>query len=438
MMGFLSRLCCIFGLLMTLSFLAIAPARAADISWVTDSPAYVSPPSAVRWANPTPCPYPDKPTDPANLQGATWGMITIHMNGCWGGAVYDYSWNGHQFENNIGAGALFNIDALEYPNIAYFLGKATSAPIVNPTEAGDVYNNGSGVLNWGFWGAPDNSSGMYSMTHPLDFGGTTLNATGSVYDAFSLPNGNTTVMFQGLTFTAAVVPQYSGFNNVTAFESIVTSDSSQSNIAIQIPAVYLRANFDTITTFNVASSISPNPDLAKTAWNWINIPTPARNSVDGNAIVTTANNPVWNGGEWLGPYAGPYGAKSFSDAGMVMGEGGLYTQTCGVVSATDLHNDADNGYTIGVYGCTPDQKNAAGKAGSVSYFTIANASCDWTENASNSNQMISINPMYSVVPSNGAPALPFGSSVFVSYIITGSSLLQVLQTAQQLYLKGVR
>ncbi len=437
-MGFESRRFCALGVFIPLYCVAFAEAQAADTSWVTNSPAYVSPPSAVRWFNPAPCPYPNNPADPANLQGATWGSITIHMNGCWGGAVYDYSWNGHQFENNIGTGALFNIDTLEYQSLAQFVGHPASAPVINPTEAGDVYNNGAGVVSWGFWGTPQNSSGMYSITNPLDFGGTTLNEAGTVYDAFSLPNGNTTVMFGGLTFTAGVVPRFSGFDNVTAFESIVTSSVAQSNIAIQIPAVYLRANFDTITTYNVGASFSTNTAVAQTAWNWIEIPTPARSPNRGSAIVTTANNPVWGGGEWLGPYAGRYAPYSYSDAGVVMGVGGLYSKTCGVVSATDLHNDADFGYTLGVYGCTPDQKNAAGQSGSVSYFTVANASADWTESSSNSNQMISINPMYSVVPTNGAPALPAGSSVFISYIITGSSLNQVLQTAQQLYLKGVR
>jgi hypothetical protein len=97
--------------------------------WVAGSPTNVLSTVNAGRLN-TSCPDPLHPN--TSLVSYGFDLTAISMNLCWGGAIYEYWWSGHEFENHAATGALININTDQYST------PDQSQTFTNPTQAGDI------------------------------------------------------------------------------------------------------------------------------------------------------------------------------------------------------------------------------------------------------------------------------------------------------------
>ena len=335
-------------------------------------------------------------------QAVSSSRLSVTCNAAAGGAVWEYLYSAGdgaavQFVNSHDTGRLMQA--------AMFLYSSTSPgsmQFVNPTEAGDCLAAGCaagpatadpqdyhGSPLAGYWTSGNASSPVvHTRAVPLAWspnGGDTAMG-GATEFSFGIDGDPNPVAFVDMLIGKDMELEYRGMPKVARYTTTLQYPSPIQFAALQIPALYLRPNFNNISIYD-----APSGKL---------VPQPQAGACNSDMI--------WS---------------AFGD-----NQAPSYPLTCGGILAS-----AGIGHTIGIFGCT------AAHGGDVTHLTATNWACGNGGDGPGSIDTVALsawrnwNPAYFEQPYAPVPNLPGTSANYTSYIVVGDSIADAAMQMSQLY-----
>ena len=195
--------------------------------------------------------YPRYGTAAEVLTSVSGGNLTVNSNAVSGGAVWTWTWNGTQFINQKDYGRLMQATLNPY-NTSY--GSGGAAWYANPTEGGDGYlvnddatfGHGSPLLSITTSGNTQSTRAIPLEWNTGTYGGGAENPT----------------IWKDVVLGKDLILGFNSMNGVAKYTTIAEVPASIDLTGIEIPSVYVRANFDHFYAYNAETSTLTSVSLS--------------------------------------------------------------------------------------------------------------------------------------------------------------------------------